>query len=65
LITTLIPREKKGAHQARQYVKRNLEKGQDWRKRIQTQDRGLGSMEANEDKLVANRMKKQGLSWTI
>ena len=27
--------------------------------------RGLGTMESNEDKLVANRMKKRGLSWTI
>lgn len=27
--------------------------------------RGLGAMEGNVDKLVANRMKKRGMSWTI
>ena len=27
--------------------------------------RGLGTMEANENKLICNRMKKRGLSWTI
>ena len=27
--------------------------------------RGLGTMESNEDKLFADRMKKRGLSWTI
>ena len=27
--------------------------------------RGLGAMEDNVDKLVANRMKKRGMSWTI
>ncbi len=27
--------------------------------------RGLGTIEGNVDKLVANRMKKRGMSWTI
>jgi hypothetical protein len=27
--------------------------------------RGLGAMESNIDKLIANRMKKRGMSWTI
>ena len=27
--------------------------------------RGLGAIEGNVDKLVANRMKKRGMSWTI
>ena len=27
--------------------------------------RGLGAIESNVDKLVANRMKKRGMSWTI
>jgi hypothetical protein len=27
--------------------------------------RGLGAMEGNVDKLIANRMKKRGMSWTI
>jgi hypothetical protein len=26
---------------------------------------GLGAMEGNVDKLVANRMKKRGMNWTI
>ena len=46
-------------------MERNLEKGQDWRHRIKIEGRGMGSMESNEDNLVARRMKKQGLSWTI
>jgi hypothetical protein len=65
LLQTLIPREGVGVRQARKYVENNLEKGQDWRNRIKMEGRGMGSMESNEDKLVANRMKKQGLSWTI
>jgi hypothetical protein len=27
--------------------------------------RGLGAIEGNIDKLIANRMKKRGMSWTI
>ena len=27
--------------------------------------RGLGAMEGNVDKLVANRMKKRGMSWRV
>jgi hypothetical protein len=64
LIQTLVPRERPGSQQARKFVERNMEKGQDWRNRIKMEGRGMGSMESNEDKLVANRMKKQGLSWT-
>ena len=48
----------------------------DWRKKVETLAtpfastvpegaRGLGTMESNEDKLFADRMKKRGLSWTI
>jgi len=65
LMDTLVPRDRAGASNARKNVERNLEKGQDWRNRIQIAGRGMGCMESNEDKLVANRMKKQGLSWTI
>jgi hypothetical protein len=64
LMNTSIPREGVGVSKARKYVERNVEKGKDWRNRIQMEGRGMGSMESNEDKLVANRMKKQGLSWT-
>jgi len=72
LINTLIPREGKREQSARRYVERNLEKGKDWRLsglgealQINIGGRGLGTMESNEDKLVANRMKKRGLSWRI
>lgn len=65
LIQNLIPREGRGVHKARQYVERNLEKGRDWRTGSEAGGRGLGTMEANEDKLICNRMKKRGLSWTI
>jgi len=64
LIENLMPREGSGVVKARQYVERNLEKGQDWRTKSQMEGRGLGTMEANEDKLICNRMKKRGLSWT-
>ncbi len=80
LINNLIPREGKRYQKARRYVERNLEKGKDWRAcsqhelrsapkgagaQINIEGRGLGTMESNEDKLVANRMKKRGLSWRI
>ncbi|MDD5704236.1 MAG: UPF0236 family protein, partial [Dehalococcoidales bacterium] len=68
LIQNLTPREKAGSQKARQYVRNNLERGQDWRTQLQVEGkeaRGMGTMESNEDKLVANRMKKKGLSWTI
>jgi Uncharacterised protein family (UPF0236) len=65
LVESLISKDGQGVHKARQYVERNLEKGRDWRTQSQMEGRGLGTMEANEDKLVANRMKKRGLSWTI
>lgn len=75
LINNLISREGKRYQKARQYVERNLEKGRDWRTckasfhaegvQNEIEGRGLGTMESNEDKLVANRMKKRGLSWRI
>ncbi len=65
LMQHLIPREGRGVYKARQYVERNIEKGRDWRVASGSEGRGLGTMEANEDKLICNRMKKRGLSWTI
>lgn len=55
------------AEKARRYVGRNIEKGIDWRAQVKAPEegRGLGAMESNEDKLIANRMKKRGMSWTI
>jgi len=55
----------------REHVYKCLDRGIDWRCRIEclpfvsTNTRGLGCMESNEDKLFADRMKKRGLSWTI
>jgi hypothetical protein len=65
LISKAIFKEGKGAAQSRRYVENNLEKGRDWRTQSRTEGRGLGTMEANQDKLIANRMKKRGLSWKI
>lgn len=74
------PRSGKTAERERQHVLRCLEKGLDWRKKVEAiateldpeilekvleGARGLGTMESNEDKLFADRMKKRGLSWTI
>ncbi len=74
------PRSGKTAEKERQHVLRCLEKGVDWRKKVEAiaaasdpeileeilkDARGLGTMESNEDKLFADRMKKRGLSWTI
>ena len=68
LIGGADPVEGKADQQARKYVSNNVVKGIDWR--IQVPDapeggRGLGTMESNGDKLVANRMKKRGISWSI
>jgi hypothetical protein len=65
LINYSVPRKGSGVNQARRYVKRNIEKGKDWRIVSGVEGRALGTMESNEDKLVANRMKKRGLSWMI
>jgi hypothetical protein len=65
LISKAILKEGKRATQSRRYVENNLEKGKDWRTQSAVEGRGLGTMEANQDKLIANRMKKRGLSWKI
>lgn len=65
LIEKAVLKEGQGATQSRSYVENNLEKGRDWRTQSKTEGRGLGTMEANQDKLIANRMKKRGLSWKI
>lgn len=64
LIRKTILKQGQGATQSRRYVENNLEKGRDWRTHSEMEGRGLGTMEANQDKLVCNRMKKRGLSWT-
>lgn len=58
----------KGIEKARAYVEAHICKGIDWRHRgaqVPSGARSLGTMESNGDKLVANRMKKRGMSWTI
>ena len=56
------------ARRDRLYVESNVSNGVDWRNRVPNAPpdaRGLGTMESNGDKLIANRMKKRGMSWTI
>lgn len=67
-VTTEGPGESKNALKAKMYVEANILKGKDWRNRVQgvpSDARSLGTMESNGDKLIANRMKKRGMSWTI
>jgi len=66
----LEERSGKLANKERDHVYKCLDRGTDWRKKIDTivipeGCRGLGCMESNEDKLFADRMKKRGMSWTI
>jgi len=65
LIHQAVPKEGQGAGKSRTFVVNNLEKGRDWRTQSEMAGRGLGTMESNQDKLIANRMKKRGLSWKI
>jgi hypothetical protein len=64
LINAALIKEGKGATRSRSYVENNLAKGRDWRTQSEMEGRGLGTMESNQDKLLCNRMKKRGLSWT-
>lgn len=52
--------------QLRGYLLDNAHGLRDYRLDIGHQDglRGLGAIESNVDKLIANRMKKRGMSWT-
>lgn len=67
LLSKIPIREGKRAEKAQRYVENHLEKGIDWRNQVKAPEgsRGLGAIESNQDKLVANRMKKRGMSWTI
>ena len=61
------PAETTTASRDREYVHSNVTVGMDWRNRIHNAPadaRSLGTMESNGDKLIANRMKKRGMSWT-
>ena len=58
----------KGASKARAYVQARVSTGADWQVRVKDVPdgaRSLGTMESNGDKLVANRLKKRGISWSI
>ena len=62
------PAQTKMAHRDREYVESNVSTGMDWRNRVPNAPpdaRSLGTMESNGDKLIANRMKKPSMSWTI
>ena len=64
---TAEPVTTKGASKARAYVQARVSTGADWRVRIEDVPdgaRSLGTMESNGDKLVANRLKKRGMSWS-
>jgi len=65
----LEERAGKLANKEREHVYKCLDRGVDWRKKVDSivipeGSRGLGCMESNEDKLFADRMKKRGMSWT-
>lgn len=74
LIVNPVEREGKTAQKARKYVLERIEKGMDWRKKVEgtalasivpADARGLGAMEGNLSHLFSDRMKDRGMSWTI
>ena len=67
LMEQVEPVTTKGASKARAYVQARVSTGADWRVKVTDVPdgaRSLGTMESNGDKLVANRLKKRGMSWT-
>lgn len=68
LLSRAKPRPGEHAKKALASVRRQVDKGVDWRRqgvKVPSGARGLGTMESQGDKLIANRMKKRGMSWTI
>lgn len=68
LMSAAVPAETTTTIRDREYVESNLVNGVDWRRcvpNVPPDARSLGTMESNGDKLIANRMKKRGMSWTI
>jgi hypothetical protein len=68
LLAQAPPRPGAQAGKALATLRRQAASGADWRRQVAAvplEARGLGTMESQEDKLVANRMKKRGMSWTI
>ncbi len=63
----LAPERTENINKVANYLKNNFHGLIDYRKRIKedTADmRGLGSIEGNIDKIIANRMKKRGMAWS-
>jgi hypothetical protein len=61
-----IDEEAKEISRLRGYLMENSFGLRDYRQEVDGDGlRGLGAIEGNVDKLVANRMKKRGMSWTI
>jgi len=61
-------KDKKKVGQLRRYILNNWEKIKDFRERgyiLPDDTRGMGVIESNIDKILANRFKKQGISWSV
>lgn len=62
------PERKADLYKAANYLKNNSCGLIDYRERIEDKDesmRGLGAIESNIDKILANRMKKRGMAWSL
>ncbi len=61
-------KDKKKVDQLRKYILDNWEKIKDFRDRgycLPDDTRGMGVVESNIDKILANRFKKLGISWSV
>ena len=68
LMSAAVPAETATASRDREYLESNISNGVDRRNRVPnapSDARSLGTIQSNGDKLIANRMKKRGISWTI
>ena len=68
LMSAAVPAETATASRDREYLEANISNGVDRRNRVPnapSDARSLGTIQSNGDKLIANRMKKRGISWTI
>lgn len=62
------PQREKELNKAQNYLENNSAGLVDYRKRIAEKTdnlRGLGAIESNIDKILANRMKKRGMAWSL
>ena len=60
-------KEKDRIRKVRTYIENNRAGLADWRQGRETDEkaRGMGTIETNGDKILANRVKKRGMSWTV